>query len=387
MNQQQLTDGKKYNITPYQAFSIIFSTMFGVGALSLPRDVTEASGNDMSWMIIICGFFVGISIALLTSLCMRFPRQTIVQFAPEILGSRRFKWLGKGLSIIVLLAIAVYLVSGIFISVRIFGEAMVNAVLVNTPIEAVMLVFIISVAIAAGSEMGIVAKFNEFLMPINLLPFVILLVALFQHGDVTNLLPLLQMNWAQFLKAVLSGAFAFSGYSVLLMFSGFYKQPLKARKAHLFAVAGVTVTYWYMCLISLSIFGKDELVRIMYPLLESVKVIRLQAMLFERLESAILSIWLVLVFTTVLNFHACVVEMVMEFFKLEGRYRRWIAFALAPVIYFLSLIPQNMEEVSRYAGQIGIYAFLSDGLLILLLFIAILRRKKGEVLHESTSPR
>jgi spore germination protein len=79
--------------------------------------------------------------------------------------------------------------------------------------------------------------------------------------------------------------------------------------------------------------------------------------------------------------------MVMEFFKLKGRYRRWIAFALAPVIYFLSLIPQNMEEVSRYAGQIGIYAFLSDGLLILLLFIAILRRKKGEVLHESTSPR
>ncbi|MBH8598119.1 MULTISPECIES: endospore germination permease [unclassified Thermoactinomyces] len=387
MNQQQLTDGTRYSITVYQAFTIVVSTIYGVGVLSLPRDVAEVSGNDMSWIIIVSGIFVGIIIALLTALCMRFPGQTIVQFAPEILGSRRSHWLGRFLTIIVLLIIALYLVSGISMSVRIFGEAMVNAVLVNTPIEAVILVLLISVAIAAGSEFGIVAKYNELLMLLNFLPLVIEIFAFIQRGESTNLLPLLQMNTSQLPKAMLSGAFAYSGYSVLLMFSGFYKQPMKAWKAHLFAIGTIIVLYWIKCVGTLSIFGKDELVRVMYPVLETGKVIRLHAMLFERLESAILSIWLVLVFTSVLNLYACTVQMVIEFFRLKGRYRRWIAFAFAPVLYVMAMAPENMGEVGKYAERVGIFGFLTDCLPILLLVIAILRRKKGEMPREISSSR
>jgi spore germination protein len=373
----------KQTISAYQAFSLVFSTLYGVGVLSLPRDVAEASGNDMVWVIVAAGIVVGIFIMIISVLCRRFPKLTLVQFVPLILGSDKRKKLGLILSIPIFFALAGFWVFGISISVRVFGEAVVNAVLLRTPIEAVMMILLLSSAIGAGSELGIIAKFNEFLLPFNFIPFFIMVIALYQHGKVPNLLPLFEINWPMFLKAVLTATFSYAGFKVMLMFSGYYQDPQKTFKAHLYAIVAVIFSYWYLCLTALSVFGKDELNRVLYPVLEVVKNVEVRGVLFERLESAILALWLIAVFTTVLNLHAALVEMVMQLFRLEGRYRRWIAFAFSPLLFGLGLIPKNMEELAVIANWVGIYEFSLSIAFVFLTIVAVIRKKKGEVPDET----
>ena len=373
----------KQVITSYQAFTLLYSTIFGAGVLSLPRSVGESAGNDMIWVILLSGVVVAILVYLITRLCQRFPGMTLVQFAPYILGSRKRKWVGYVISFPFLLMVALFFVMGTASVVRIFGETVVTTMLPRTPVEAVMLIFLLAAAIGAGSDLGVIAKLNEFLFPITLIPFLSMIYALFQSGEITNILPLFQLDPMVLPKALMGGAFAFAGFQVVMIFSGFYQQPEKMKKANMISILAITISYWYLCAISLSVFGIDEVKNLMFPVLEVAKVVEMEDILFERIESAILSIWLVAGYTSVVNLFSALVQIIIEYFRLSERYRRWIAFLAVPVFLYLALIPENTQEVGIYADRIGLYdAVISVIIPVVLLLVAVIRKKKGEVRDE-----
>jgi spore germination protein len=373
----------KQVITSYQAFTLLYSTIFGAGVLSLPRSVGESAGNDMIWVILLSGVVVAILVYLMTRLCQRFPGMTLVQFAPYILGSRKRKWVGYVISFPFLLMVALFFVMGTASVVRIFGETVVTTMLPRTPVEAVMLIFLLAAAFGAGSDLGVIAKLNEFLFPITLIPFLSMIYALFQSGEITNILPLFQLDPLVLPKALMGGAFAFAGFQVVMIFSGFYQQPEKMKKANMISILAITISYWYLCAISLSVFGIDEVNNLMFPVLEVAKVVKMEDILFERIESAILSIWLVAGYTSVVNLFSALVQIIIEYFRLSERYRRWIAFLAVPVFLYLALIPENTQEVGIYADRIGLYdAVISVIIPVVLLLVAVIRKKKGEVRDE-----
>ena len=373
----------KQVITSYQAFTLLYSTIFGAGVLSLPRSVGELAGNDMIWVILLSGVVVAILVYLITRLCQRFPGMTLVQFAPYILGSRKRKWVGYVMSFPFLLMVALFFVMGTASVVRIFGETVVTTMLPRTPVEAVMLIFLLAAAFGAGSDLGVIAKLNEFLFPITLIPFLSMIYALFQSGEITNILPLFQLDPMVLPKALMGGAFAFAGFQVVMIFSGFYQQPEKMKKANMISILAITISYWYLCAISLSVFGIDEVNNLMFPVLEVAKVVKMEDILFERIESAILSIWLVAGYTSVVNLFSALVQIIIEYFRLSERYRRWIAFLAVPVFLYLALIPENTQEVGIYADRIGLYdAVISVIIPVVLLLVAVIRKKKGEVRDE-----
>ncbi|MBA4551626.1 endospore germination permease [Thermoactinomyces vulgaris] len=373
----------KQVITSYQAFTLLYSTIFGAGVLSLPRSVGESAGNDMIWVILLSGVVVAILVYLMTRLCQRFPGMTLVQFAPYILGSRKRKWVGYVISFPFLLMVALFFVMGTASVVRIFGETVVTTMLPRTPVEAVMLIFLLAAAFGAGSDLGVIAKLNEFLFPITLIPFLSMIYALFQSGEITNILPLFQLDPMVLPKALMGGAFAFAGFQVVMIFSGFYQQPEKMKKANMISILAITISYWYLCAISLSVFGIDEVKNLMFPVLEVAKVVKMEDILFERIESAILSIWLVAGYTSVVNLFSALVQIIIEYFRLSERYRRWIAFLAVPVFLYLALIPENTQEVGIYADRIGLYdGVISVIIPVVLLLVAVIRKKKGEVRDE-----
>jgi spore germination protein len=373
----------KQVITSYQAFTLLYSTIFGAGVLSLPRSVGESAGNDMIWVILLSGVVVAILVYLMTRLCQRFPGMTLVQFAPYILGSRKRKWVGYVISFPFLLMVALFFVMGTASVVRIFGETVVTTMLPRTPVEAVMLIFLLAAAFGAGSDLGVIAKLNEFLFPITLIPFLSMIYALFQSGEITNILPLFQLDPLVLPKALMGGAFAFAGFQVVMIFSGFYQQPEKMKKANMISILAITISYWYLCAISLSVFGIDEVKNLMFPVLEVAKVVKMEDILFERIESAILSIWLVAGYTSVVNLFSALVQIIIEYFRLSERYRRWIAFLAIPVFLYLALIPENTQEVGIYADRIGLYdGVISVIIPVVLLLVAVIRKKKGEVRDE-----
>jgi spore germination protein len=117
--------------------------------------------------------------------------------------------------------------------------------------------------------------------------------------------------------------------------------------------------------------------------LEVAKVVKMEDILFERIESAILSIWLVAGYTSVVNLFSALVQIIIEYFRLSERYRRWIAFLAVPVFLYLALIPENTQEVGIYADRIGLYdGVISVIIPVVLLLVAVIRKKKGEVRDE-----
>lgn len=376
----------KQVITSYQAFTILYSTLFGAGVLSLPRSVGESAGNDMVWVIILSGGVVAILVYLMTKLCQRFPGMTLIQFAPYILGSKRRKQVGYFLGLPFLILVALFFVMGISSVVRIFGETVVTTMLPRTPVEIVMLLFLLAGAFGAGSDLGVVAKLNEFLFPITLIPFLSMIFALFQSGEITNVLPLFQLDPSVLPKALMGGAFAFAGFQVIMIFSGFYQEPEKMNKTHMTAILAVIISYWYLCAIPLSVFGIDEVKNLMFPVLEVAKVVKMTDILFERIEAGILSIWLVAGYTSVVNLYSALVQIIIEFFRLSEKYRRYIAFLLVPVFLYLALIPDNTQEVGIYSNWIGLYdAAISIVIPVILLLVAVIRKRKGEVHDEAQS--
>lgn len=376
----------KSTITSYQAFTLLYSTLFGVGVLTLPRDVGEMAGNDLVWVILLSGLPVLLLVYLIGFLCRRFPGMTMIQFSAEILGSEKREWIGRILSIPFILMMVVFFILGVTTVLRVFGETISSSMLRHTPLEAILLVFILTAAFGAGSKMGAIAKLNEFLFPITLAPFLLMLFAAFQRGDITNVLPLFQIDPSRIFKSVMKGTYSFAGYLVIMMFAGFYQDPGRMRKVHTVSLLTVIASYWYLCVISLGVLGVDEINRVMFPVLEVAKSVMLEDMFFERIEAAILSIWLVAAFTSIMNLYAAFVQAIIEFFKLSEKYRRWIAFLTMPGFFLLAMIPQNVPQIGRYEEFVGVYeVVVSLFIPLFLLLVAVIRRKKGEKVREIAS--
>lgn len=158
------------------------------------------------------------------------------------------------------------------------------------------------------------------------------------------------------------------------------------NKTHMTAILAVIISYWYLCAIPLSVFGIDEVKNLMFPVLEVAKVVKMTDILFERIEAGILSIWLVAGYTSVVNLYSALVQIIIEFFRLSEKYRRYIAFLLVPVFLYLALIPDNTQEVGIYSNWIGLYdAAISIVIPVILLLVAVIRKRKGEVHDEAQS--
>ncbi len=376
----------KDKITSYQAFTLLYSTLFGVGVLTLPRDVGELAGNDLVWVILLSGLLVLALVYLISLLCQRFPGMTLIQFSAEIFGGGKRKWIGKILCIPFILLVVVFFIIGVATVLRIFGETIATAMLRHTPLEAILLIFILTAAFGAGSKLEVIAKLNEFLFPIILAPFLLMLFASFQRGDITNILPLFQIDLSRLFSVIMKGAFSYAGYLVIMIFAGFYEKPGQMKKIHSISLLTVAASYWYICVISLGVLGIDEINKIMFPVVEVVKSVQLENLFFERIEAVILSIWLVAAFTSILNLYSAFVQVIIECFRLSEKYRRWVAFLTMPGFLLLAMIPKNVPQIGKYEEFVGVYEIaVSLFIPLFLLLVSVIRRKKGEKSREIAS--
>ncbi|TCS93077.1 GerAB/ArcD/ProY family transporter [Hazenella coriacea] len=372
-------------ITPYQSFALIVSTIYGIGILTLPRTLAKSVGNDAVWVLLIAGILVWVLIYLNTRLIQRFPKQTIVQFVPRILGSKRKKWIGLGLASPIFLVLAVAWMSGVSLETRMFAEAMNTGVLQRTPLEVIIGVLLLTATIAAGAKPSVIARFNELLLPLSFIPFLLIFFAVFQRGEMTNLLPLFhQISWSTLWKSVLTAAYTFVGYEVILIFSAFYRKPDQALKYHSTALGVVLFIYWGFLVAALGIFTSNEVQHILWPGLEVVRVIESPTLIIEGLESGVLSLWVITVFTAIVNIYVALVQLIIQLFKIPDRHTWKVVGGLGVIAFLLAKWPENIQMLLLLTHWYGFFSLIITFLIpILLLGISIIRKLKGGSEHGS----
>ncbi|GAA5346142.1 GerAB/ArcD/ProY family transporter [Planifilum fimeticola] len=370
----------KGSISPYQVYALMVQSVIGVGVLLFPRAMAQEAGTDGLLMIPLVGILSGVMLFAISKLGALFPGLSIVGITREVLGIKRIPWLGKILSILVLAVFLINWVGGMVVVTRTFGQVLVTAVFRKTPIVVVMLMLVAAAAYVSYSRVQVLARFNEFLLPLIYAPGILLIAALIQVGELEHVFPLFQADWKQLLKGSSTALFSYTGFEVALVFMGAYQEPKKALRPYLTAMFVITMFgYWLTYLACLAVFGREELTRLSWPVLELVKSVHIPGMILERLESAVLAIWVIAVFTTLTNTIFAVVQTLHSFLDLADRRRKWITLAVGGIIYGVALWPTNIYELGKWGELIGYWWFFSILLVPPLLYvIARIRRKRGE---------
>jgi len=140
------------------------------------------------------------AVSLYSAVGNRFPRMTLVDICRSLLG----RWVGT--------IAGIYFISFYFIDSGIvlwqLGDFMVTHIMLETPIQSFLILFLLAVVVGARLGIGTIVRAAETIFPWVLLLFVSLVLFLTPQIDFRNLQPVLKNGW----NPVLRGSLELMGY-------------------------------------------------------------------------------------------------------------------------------------------------------------------------------
>ena len=365
-------DNNKIKISSLQLGILIVVTIMGVGILAVPRIVVQDVGSDGWLLILIGGGFSLIAAMIIHALGSRFPNKQFFDYTTELIG--------KPLASIVVIVYTLYFIPICAFIIRIFGEVLKMYLLPRTPIEVIIITFLLALAYLIRQGLEAIVRFYEIMLFLMIIPFLLSLLAGTYKADYTNLLPVFQSSPLDMMKSSLQLFLSFLGFESALLFIPYVADHKNTKKSMIIAISFVTVIYLFTTMLVISTFGVDETGQLIWPLMSYVKAIEVPGSFIEQLEGIIMTIWVFFAYTTssTLYFSGSITLS-----KLTGvkDYRVYVMLIL-PIIYILALLPGNIAEVYDWDSRVSIYLGATVAFIIpLLLLVVSILRKKGEKTH------
>ncbi|MEF3313477.1 endospore germination permease [Paenibacillus sp. GYB004] len=363
-----------FQITIRQSSAIIASSLIGIGVLTLPRRTAETSGES-GWIVAIGGALLAmLAMTVIVKLSNRHPGQTIVEFTARMLGPSRYPWIGRIAGFPIFLAYFLFWAASTALVARTFGDVVVTTVLPKTPLEVVIATMLITGFIFVMYDEEVVARVNEILLPIIVIPVLVIALSSFQSAKIDNLLPIFNGNWTGLLKGIVYTASSYLGFEMMMIFFADTEQGGKRMSGGMIGIAIPGLIYVLIVISGISVFGVGELRLLAWPTLELVKTSEVPGLILERLESAFLGVWVAAVFTSVGNMYYATAAIARRTFKLKSH--RWVAVCLLPAFYWFSLVPPNGEKLLEYSKFISNSGMIIAYIVPLLLLLLSLARGK-----------
>ncbi|RFU67691.1 spore gernimation protein [Peribacillus saganii] len=166
---------------------------------------------------------------------------------------------------------------------------------------------------------------------------------------------------------------AFLGFELSILFFPYINKESKFFTSLIIGNLITTVVYVYTCLIIFGVFGYEYLKELIFPLLDFLSIIRLP--IIERLENLLYALFALKVLITSVMFYWAATESAKRIFR--NKSDKTLSFILIAFSYFISLIPDSLEQVRNWLDfltrwEIGVTLFLP-----VICIILILLRSKG----------
>lgn len=262
---------------------------------------------------------------------------------------------------------------------RIFGEVVVTAIFVETPLEVIIISMFLITVMLCLHEPEVVARINELLLPIIVLPLVVIAFASFQQAEWDNLLPIFSTSWKNVFRGGIETAFSYQGYELMLIYFAFAQRGSNPFKATRYGITFSMFVYMLIVLASITVFGHEEIQRLAWPTLELVKTTQMPGLILERLESAFLGVWVAAVFTTTANTYYVVVYGLRQWLGRGMMFQRIIAALLLIPLFYISLIPQNVVQLSALTDNLAYMGLIVTTFLPLVYaLVTLMRYGRGE---------
>ncbi|MDF2683289.1 MAG: hypothetical protein K0R47_4479 [Brevibacillus sp.] len=336
----------KDRLTTPQITVQMFAAMVGVGILTLPETVGTKAGVD-SWIVIfIAGFLSMVAVSIMAYLGNRFPGQSIIHYAPLLIG----RFLGS----VVLLAFLIYFLFFVGTVVRISADVTKLFLLDLTPVEVIIIGMLSISTYLVLHGVNAIARFNEFIQPLALFLLLLVLTQTLRDTDLGRILPVLGDGIQPLIRSLPTTFFSFLGFEILLFIQPFMEQPRTAQRAALLAIGTTMLLYAVVTILSIAVLGKTEVTLVEYPTLTIIKNIEVPGAFIERLDSIMMMVWIPFSVTTVVMFHYCASLILAQMLRLQEH--RVIALLIIPVVFLIAVLPRNILEVdkwSQYASLLG----------------------------------
>ena len=360
----------KDRITTIQAAVIVINYTLGTGILTLPRAAAEKMKTPDIWVAVILGGLMTMIIGvIIVRLGQQFPGKTFYQYSQEIVG----KWMGRLLS---LLLVCYFVMMGGF-HTRALAEITSFFLLEGTPSWAIVMPFMwVSLYLIMGG-INPIARLLEIILPIAIGFFLLVAFMSFKIFEIDNLRPVLGLGIIPVLKGIKTTALSYTGFESMLIIMAFMKQPNKAVKAVLVGISIPLIVYLITVIMVIGVFSIDGVITRTWPTVDLMRSFEIPGLLFERFESFLLVIWIMKMFTCFsIGYYAASLGLAQLFQKNIHP----LMFSLLPVIYIISMIPQNTNDLFKFGDMMGNFAFFLFGLQpLLLLLVLTLKKRKHEV--------
>lgn len=360
-------------VTAFQSAVIVINSTIGISILALPRIASDKVGAGA---LLVTAFGVSIfmfCIFILSHLCKRFPRESIITYSQKIIG----KPLGKAIGFIIICFFAIVT----SIVVREFGFVMNTTLMQETPITATMLSMLILVAVATRNNITTISYMHTYYFPFIIVPIMFMVIMAIQDADMRHLKPFWgnDASFMDFLEGAASVTglpFIPIGLYIITVITPYMIEPKKVVKGALWGSIISSITILFATGITVAVFGSEEIDKSLWPMLVLTRMTELPASILERLDIVFLVVWIVSAFTTILSGYLICIELASKLFGLRSH--RVLSYLTIPVIFGLSLYPESVPhlyEIIRLTGKWCLIITL--GYPIVLLLISLLRGKRG----------
>ena len=343
--------------------------VIGVGILSLPSDIAMVLNND-GWVAILIGGLIAIPfIIMIDRLFKMYPGKTFFQLGRELLNPIFFK---------LLLIIALfYIVVLLAYTGRIFADVMKAYLLETTPTEVIIITTLLAVSYIARSQIEVISRMAVIIYPIIIGFIIFLIVINLPNLDFTNIYPIFDIDYKMIPKGIMLALYSYAGYEFIILTYPFVEDNKKTLRYSLNGIFIVIGIYLIVFFITLSQYGVHQLQREIWPTIAIVKEVNLPGYFLENLDGIVMAAWVMVVYGTMGPFLHSSGTILSDIFN--TRVHEIFILPLLPIIYIISLLPENLVQTTKFLGKILNYLSIAAIIIIpTIMFIAAKIKKRRE---------
>jgi spore germination protein KB len=357
-------------ISAFQAMVYQISVILATLILFHPG-ITAMQARQDAWIAALIALFSALLVVFMAAkLALRFPDESVIQYAPRVMG-----WFfGKlaGLSYIFLFFWLAYYVQ------RQFGELMTTAYFPLTPNIVFILIITLLAAYMVYAGLEVLCRV-ALLWGIFVPAFFLLFMFIAKDINIGHFLPVLENGIGPAVAGSLLPGATMAEAAVILILMPFISDKRRAVPASLAAVAAVFVVFSIILVGSVGSFGADQTGRLLFPGFTLYRRLNIPALpVLERLDALYMAIWvggMLLKLATL--FYAGMLGL-GQWLGLKSH--RPLIFPMGALLVALSVRSwDNVVQLVNFTTEVAPFVVLSVTAVItgITLIVAVLRGMRG----------
>lgn len=278
---------QKKTLSHYHVIFLVQNIILGTSVLSLPNKLS-AMGYSQWWMPLLFGVVANLLLIPIVWLGMQYKNDTLFEIHEKLFG----KWFGKvinSLFIVYFIVIIAAVCSSYFELVQVVA-------LINSKINAPLLIFMLMAVYIASNGIKSIARFCIISFFFTLW-FIYFLKWGILDGMISHTLPLLNFTTNEFFTATKKGLMAIGGFELISFYFPYIIHQDKALK-HASIGLWISIVFSFcFTLVSVMFFSEWQLKNVLYPVLNLFKEVELSFL--ERIDVLGITMWVFLILSTV----------------------------------------------------------------------------------------